>query len=166
MSENTFLQKYCNNVLHNVWLLLYPMLWDLIRKNQSCKVIVFKSGDFDLINHLEIDITTRLLLDRLLASHDTADADVKLFYNGVWVFYEVHLNTLWNAYQFTTLFWRMLRWSTLMLELMIAVKLSSLNISLTGKSYFSQLKYIPFPTCIPLDVETRQKVYFQESSWR
>ena len=42
-----------------------------------------------LDNHLEIGITARLLLDRLLSSGDITDADVKLFYNGVRLFYEM-----------------------------------------------------------------------------
>ena len=42
---------------------------------------------------------------------------------------------------------------------MIVQKLSSLNIPLTGKSFFSRWKYEPFPTCIPLDVEIRQKIW-------
>ena len=37
---------------------------------------------------MEIGITTRLLLDRLLSSSDITDADAKLFYNGVRLFYE------------------------------------------------------------------------------
>ena len=41
-----------------------------------------------LANHLEIGITTRLLLDRLLSSGYITDADVKLFYNGVRMFYK------------------------------------------------------------------------------
>ena len=41
-----------------------------------------------LANHLEIGITTRLLLNRFLSSGDITDADVKLFYNGVRLFYE------------------------------------------------------------------------------
>ena len=41
-----------------------------------------------LANHLEIGITTRLLLDRLLSSGHITDADVKLFFNGVRLFYE------------------------------------------------------------------------------
>ena len=48
----------------------------------------------------------------------------------------------------------MLRPSTLMFEVMIVPKLRSLNILLTGKSYFSRWKCEPFP---PLDIEIRQK---------
>ena len=36
-----------------------------------------------LANHLEIGITTRLLLDCFLTSCDITDADVRLFYNGL-----------------------------------------------------------------------------------
>ena len=40
-------------------------------------------------NHLEIRISTRLLLDCLLSSGYISDAEVTLFYNGVRVFYEI-----------------------------------------------------------------------------
>ena len=41
-----------------------------------------------LVNHLEIGITIRLLLDRLLSSGDITDADVKVFYDGMRLFYK------------------------------------------------------------------------------
>ena len=37
---------------------------------------------------MEIGITTRSLIDRLLSSGNITDADVKLFYNVVLLFYE------------------------------------------------------------------------------
>ena len=43
---------------------------------------------FVLVNYLEIGITNRLLLDRLLSSDDITDADIRLFYNGVGLLYE------------------------------------------------------------------------------
>ena len=51
-------------------------------------VLFLKAAILILANHLEIGITTRLLLDRLLSSDDITDADVRLFYNGVRLFYE------------------------------------------------------------------------------
>ena len=51
-------------------------------------VLFLKAAILILANHLKIGITTRLLLDRLLSSDDITDADVRLFYNGVRLFYE------------------------------------------------------------------------------
>ena len=52
-------------------------LWGLIWKNQSGKLLQVMI--LTLANHLEIDITTRLLLDCLLSCGDITDVDVRLF---------------------------------------------------------------------------------------
>ena len=41
-----------------------------------------------LAEHLEIGITTRLLLDHFLSSGNTTDGNVRIFYHSVRLFYE------------------------------------------------------------------------------
>lgn len=71
-------------------------LWGLICKKSILLVNPFFSETviFVLVNYLEIGITNRLLLDRLLSSDDITDADIRLFYNGVGLLYE----TTWLEY--------------------------------------------------------------------
>ena len=66
MSQNNILQKSCNNVLHNVRLLLCLKLRDVTCKNQSCKLIIFKSCNLILANHWKsVSLQMQISLKRL-----------------------------------------------------------------------------------------------------
>ena len=88
MSENNILQKYCNNVLHSIWLLLISgIMRPNLQKPNYANSLFLNVVILILANLLKIGISTRLLLD-CLSSGDITDTDVRFYFIGVRLFSE------------------------------------------------------------------------------